>query len=1144
MGSRVKLRLRLVAMAVIPAAALVSVTPILHSFVSRSLRVSEQDSALQAVALSTCDLRTSIGTTWIGDDRESAREELERAALVVLDAAGALADSGLDNQIVTSLRQATEQQITTARTLLALTARPGTPEGTRTDWQEALTHLSDQSHAVISLAADCSAQLHAELETDRRRAIALVHSVILSAVLLSVGGMIFLSRRIIRGLACLGGAAVTIGSGDLTHRVDLTGSDELGHLGSAFNSMVTAMHESRDQVEVLSRAAEQSPISIVVTDLSGVIKFVNPRFSEMSGYPAEEVIGRKPNLLKSGYHSGELYASLWQTITDGRPWHGELVNKKRDGTIYWQQTTIAPVRNQAGRISHFVAVAEDISEKKATDTETARRMSDLAESRRAMLNMMEDLEDARAEAEAATAAKSQFLAAMSHEIRTPINAIIGMHHLLSRTNLTERQRDYVDKLFRSSQTLLRIINDVLDFSKIEANQLELESTNFDLNDVLDTLATLTGDRAQQEGLELIIDIHRDVPIKLVGDPLRLGQILLNLVNNAIKFTESGDVVVSVHLESAGQYDLQLHFAVRDTGIGMSSELLTSLFRPFSQADASTSRRYGGTGLGLSISKSLVERMEGRIWAESKTGSGSTFHFIIGLESQSLDRRKYRLPADDLCGLRTLLVESHDTVRGVLTRYLEGFSFVVTSQDLSDECLDRLEDADFVRGFGLVIIDSEVFRHRQVAPADWLARHAVTVPTLVTMHLQRTNAAVAGFDSIGSERVLTRPVLQSTLFDRILVALGCPPSTRVDTETKTVTRADVLDAVRGARILLVEDNELNQQVATELMEDLGFWITIASNGDQAIETVLSSGQNEGFDAVLMDLHMPGLNGYEAARTIRTNMAFDDLPIIAMTADAMGGVREQVQEAGMNDYVTKPIDPAALYDVLARWIKPGTREQYWPPDRDQDDASSAEFPTVRGIDTRKALKRVGNNSVLFGRLLLSFRDDFGDFGEECAVAIKRKDFRLAKRLAHTLKGVAGNLCAEELYRRADSLDAVLESASPEPDAVRNHLDRVAESVGHLMEAIEERRSELVGETTDDLAERAGSADPATITRLLDSIALAIKRSEPAALDLLHELERCVAGTSAEVELGDLKRQLEQFEFDAAGTGLEAIRNVLTD
>lgn len=490
-----------------------------------------------------------------------------------------------------------------------------------------------------------------------------------------------------------------------------------GMLAVAAIRDITDRKKAEGDLRKLSSATESSPASVVITNPEGTIEYVNPRFSEVTGYSIEEAVGQNPRILKSDKQPPEFYQDLWETISSGDTWRGEFANKKKSGEIYWESASISPIIDDNGEVTHFVAVKEDITERKKMDETLQEHLEQLKEAQFAMLNMMEDLDEAKLKAEDATKAKSDFLANMSHEIRTPMNAIIGMSHLALKTDLNPKQQDYISKVQYSANALLGIINDILDFSKIEAGKLDMESINFFLEDVLGNLNNLVGLKAKEKDLELTFEVHDTVPQGLVGDPLRLGQILINLSNNAVKFTDKGGITVHVDPVVIEDEQAKLKFSVQDTGIGLTEEQRGKLFQAFSQADSSTTRKYGGTGLGITISKKLTEMMDGEIWVESEPGVGSTFIFTAVFGRHGEEKKAEA---------------------------------------------DRVEDME------------------------------------------------------------------------------------------------ALKDIRGARILLAEDNEINQQVALEIIEQAGLVVEIANNGVEALEKV----QKNQYDVVLMDIQMPEMGGFEA------------------------------------------------------------------------------------------------------------------------------------------------------------------------------------------------------------------------------------------------------------------------------------------
>ena len=697
-------------------------------------------------------------------------------------------------------------------------------------------------------------------------------------------------------------------------------------------SDITKRRRTEETRRKLARAVEQCPVTIVITDTDGTIEFVNPHFTELTGYSAEEAIGQNPRVLKSGETPPEVFTELWSTITKGKTWEGNFVNKSKDGTLFREHAVISALLDENGAITHYLAVKEDITER---------------------IKILEELVSSKNTAETATLAKSQFLATMSHEIRTPMNGVIGMTNLLLETELTDEQRGYAEIVNRSGENLLSLINDILDFSKIEAGRLDIEILDFDLRTALEDTAELLTFRAQEAGLELICHIDPNVPTHLKGDPGRLRQIITNLAGNAIKFTHEGEVVIRAELvlsplpnppplregvlsspqaggRSGGGEDFcVIRFSVRDTGIGIPPSRLTAIFEPFTQADGSTTRKYGGTGLGLAICKQLTELMGGEIGIESEEGTGSTFWFTARFEKQSSGKQNLAaLPHVDIKECRILVVDDNATNRKLLAALLShwGCSYELTADGVS--ALRHLRQAVAENNpFRVILLDQEMPGMdgsevgRQIK-ADPLLQSTLMI--MVTSLAQRGDAAV--LEKVGFAGYLPKPVRQSQLHNCITLVLGREQIS--ETPAPLITRHIVAEvesqqseSLQGAslqqvRILLAEDNIINQKVAQSILSRLGYKADIAANGLEAVQAL----EMIDYDIVLMDCQMPEMDGFAATAVIRdpgSQVRNHTVPIIAMTANAMQGDRERCLEAGMNDYLAKPVKKNELVAILEKW-----------------------------------------------------------------------------------------------------------------------------------------------------------------------------------------------------------------------------------
>ncbi|MEY4593497.1 MAG: hypothetical protein RIR18_2392 [Pseudomonadota bacterium] len=662
------------------------------------------------------------------------------------------------------------------------------------------------------------------------------------------------------------------------------------------------VHErERDRQELSNQKFALDEHAIVsITDTQGKIIYANDRFCQISKYAREELLGQNHSIVKSGFHSKEFFGELWSTILAGKVWHGEVKNRAKDSEEYWVSATVVPFLDEHGMPYQFIAIRTDISARKAAEAAMA--------------------EAARA-AEAASRAKSEFLANMSHEIRTPMNGIIGMTDLALDTPLNAEQREYLQIVKNSADSLLTIINDILDFSKIEAGRMDIESIPFASHSLVSETIKLLSMRAYQKGLELICDIDSNVPRSLLGDPGRIRQILTNLLGNALKFTPTGSITLRMRVDSREQQGddevINLHIAVQDTGIGIPVSKQRIIFEAFSQEDASTTRQYGGTGLGLTICNRLVGMMDGRMWVDSELGDGSTFHFIVCLKVDPNHTHIEPVGTEYLKNKRVLVVDDIETNRQILERQLSKYEMVVESLGSSTAALAYLQTTE--QKFDLLLLDVQMPDMDGFMLVKSLRNQPpkAGVPPIIFLSSSGMKGDAQQCRDLAIAAYYAKPVLEDELIAGIQRVLS--PKTSITTiahepvEQPLVTRHLVRESCRPLKVLLVEDHPVNQKLAVGLLNRWGHQSFVAADGQAGVDAF----EAQTFDVILMDVQMPVMSGIEATQRIRaieSNSGKGRIPIIAMTANAMQGDREVCIDAGMDDYIAKPIKAKELQSML--------------------------------------------------------------------------------------------------------------------------------------------------------------------------------------------------------------------------------------
>ncbi|WP_052452500.1 PAS domain S-box protein [Noviherbaspirillum autotrophicum] len=854
----------------------------------------------------------------------------------------------------------------------------------------------------------------------------------------------------------------------------------------------------------------------------GRIVFANPRLTELTGLTQQELF-EVPFLTAIHPDDRPLVLDHHTRRLRGEPaeqhYQFRVVNGKT-GHATWVELSAVMIDWEGAPAT--LSFMTDVTERKILEDSLKHSVAERI--RLETLQIQSELKEAelaRMQAEETTRAKSMFLANMSHEIRTPMNAIIGMAHLALRTALNPKQRDYVEKIRSAGISLLGIINDILDFSKIEAGKLNMEYVSFSLEDVLSNVATVTGAKAHEKGLEYLFRFPLDIPRGLIGDPLRLGQVLINLINNAIKFTEQGEIALACRRVDTSADKIQLQFTVSDTGIGMTPEQTARLFRAFSQADESTTRKYGGTGLGLSITKRLVELMGGTVWLDSESGVGTTICFTAWFGLSEAPERAHHAP-QAIHGMRVLLVDDNPSARAVLAESLAALPLEIDLAAGGAQALEMIHLADAERPYGVVFTDLHMPGIDGIDLIDTVKSDATLAapPRMVLLSSAGRDEARFRLENVQADAFLTKPVSASVLVDTMVELFVPSAQMEMARNGESAPRFDNLT------VLLVEDNEINQQIAGELMQLAGIAVDVAGNGRIALDQLLAAGPGH-YGMVFMDVQMPEMDGLEATRRLRADARFADLPVVAMTAHAMAEERDRCFAAGMNDHLTKPISPSELYRAIGRWCPQHVVLQ---DEGAAVQAGGADEPelVIAGVDVQDGLSRTLGNRAFYLEMLERFCE-----GQRDTVAGIRQtleqDRVLAERMAHTLKGVAGLLGASEVQQLSARIEAGIRGGAllDELQPVLHELDAVMRA---LFDAI---AAALPKSVAPGQARPAASAavDRDEAQALISEFALLLRQCDSEALDVLQRGGALLAAALDDDTCRLIERAARQYDFDAA-------------
>jgi len=926
--------------------------------------------------------------------------------------------------------------------------------------------------------------------------------------------LIILARYFIVPIKKLSQSSIEIASGNFETNLGISSTTELGILSSNYSLMAKKLKNRESELIDANKKYElifnAAPVGIIYFDINLEILSHNSIVSTVLGFkPDENIIGYNLNDLTI---TQEYIEILKEVIEEGKQYITEIESMHVQNRVF--QIIIEPILNNEGIVTSILALLNDITEQK--------RYTNLKIEKEAAIKASE--------------AKSSFLANMSHEIRTPMNAIIGLSYLMSKTTLDLKQENYLKKINSSAKLLLGIINDILDFSKIEAGKLKLDKANFDLEDTLKDINNIFSFTATEKGIEFILYLDPKIPKNIIGDELRLKQILINFISNAIKFTNKGEVILSVNIVKQNKDgSLTLNFSVKDTGIGMSDEQKSKIFGAFAQADASTTRNYGGTGLGLSIAEGLVKLMGGEITLESKMDYGSTFSFSANVEKGELAENEDFKISDDISQTKALVCDNNRSFRTVIGSILKSFTFKVKDFSNATSLIKHLEKTKIAYKF--IVLDWKLPEMDGIEAARIIktSKKIKNIPKIILLTTYN-EMEVSSIYRKYIDALIYKPVTNSVLYDTIMNVLGKQiPKTSTNTKSGKLLIEESLKRFSGARILLVEDNEINQEVATELIESFGLEVDIAENGKIAYEKLLNDGAENLYNLIFMDLQMPVMDGYTSTIKIRENKKLQHIPIIAMTADVLEGVREKCLSIGMKDFISKPINPNEVMGAIINYsIKPDKPKKSKKNSIAKSDQSyDFDLKQLKHINYKEGIERVNNNTDLYIKILKKFALNYNqvNLAENFLQPLKKQDFETLRRQLHTLKGVSGNIGANRLHEFCKKIE--VEFSGQIPSTAFDKLSELAFKTNEVVADI----NNLFGELNEE--NNTGGKFQST-PKIIENIKLAInllENSDPDAIGIIEEIN---FGEEYKELKNNIFKALNEYNFDAA---IESLNNFLT-